>query len=390
MATRKSEPKAKEAAPPVQLAQLERALAGDAELARGYLVRGEERWFRDVAVATLVAAAERRGLEIVRHDGADPDLDLAGLQADLTALPMFASARFVLVRGVSLLLKREDQDGEAPIVAAAATFLRDRSVPGALVLETETLRVDHALGKAVAGAGGTILTLRRLWETPPPWGDSDPTRTELVLWLLARAKHKGVRLAPGDAVYVATATGNDLGALDLALDDLARRQKESVKESVKDAIGWTGTVSPFQVAEDLLRGDPSASVAGIEGLFRSGMRTKEGNREVKPEATLAVLLQSLRAKLRETLALARAAESGERPSGPATRGSPRSLEEASKRFPLRSAQDWARMSDDLAEIERRTRTSRTVDASDLERLALRWRRGGDRIRARPAPPRARR
>jgi hypothetical protein len=32
------------------------------------------------------------------------------------------------------------------------------------------------------------------------------------------------------------------------------------------------------------------------------------------------------------------------------------------------------MSDDLAEIERRTRTSRTVDASDLARLALRWRR----------------
>jgi len=139
------------------------------------------------------------------------------------------------------------------------------------------------------------------------------------------------------------------------------------------------------VAEDLLRGDPAASLSGIEGLLRVGMRTKEGQRELKPEATLAVLLQSLRAKLRETLALARATESGERPGGELMRGGKRAFEELSARSPLRSAEDWARMSGDLAEIERRTRTSRTVDASDLTRLALRWRRASDTIRGRPAP-----
>ena len=145
MAVRKGQTKERELAPPVQVAQLERSLAGEGPLARGYLVRGEERWFRDGALTILVAAAERRGLEIVRYDGADPDFDLAGIHADLTAMPMFASARFVLVRGVSLLLRKEDAGGEAPIVAAASTFLRDRSVPGTLVLEAESRRADHAL-----------------------------------------------------------------------------------------------------------------------------------------------------------------------------------------------------------------------------------------------------
>ncbi|MFN0007760.1 MAG: DNA polymerase III subunit delta [Planctomycetota bacterium] len=379
MAARKSAPKAKEAAPPVQLAQLERALAGDAPLARGYLVRGEERWFRDAAVSSLVAAAERRGLEIVRHDAADPDFDSAGLQGDLTAAPMFAGARLVLVRSVSQLLKKEDQEGGAPIVAAASSFLRGRSVPGTLVLETETLRVDHALATAVKDAGGTILSLRRLWDTPPPWAP-DPAGSELVQWLLARAKTKGVRLDPREAVYVATATGNELSALDQALDDVMRRGKESVKA----VVGSTGAGSPFQLSEDLLRGDPAAAVAGIEQLFRAGMRTKEGAREVKPEATLAVLMQSLRSKLRATLAVARAQEAGFPPPPETGRGSPRAVEELRERSSLRTARAWARMSDDLAELERRTRTSRTVDASDLARLALRWRREQATIRPRKA------
>lgn len=377
MAARKSAPKAKEAAPPVQIAQLDRSLAGDAPLARGYLVRGEERWFREAAVSSLVAAAERRGLEIVRHDAADPDFDSAGLQGDLTAAPMFAGARLVLLRSLSQLLKKEDQEGGAPIVAAASSFLRGRSVPGTLVLETETLRVDHALATAVKDAGGTILSLRRLWDTPPPWAP-DPAGSELVQWLLARAKQKGVRLDPREALYVASATGNELSALDQALDDVARRGKASVQA----VVGWTGAGSPFQVSEDLLRGDPAASMAGIEQLFRSGMRTKEGAREVKPEATLAVLMQSLRAKLRATLAVARAQEAGLPPPPESTKGSKRSVDELLERSSLRTARAWARMGDDLAEIERRTRTSRTVDASDLARLALRWRREPVAIRPR--------
>jgi DNA polymerase III delta subunit len=366
--------KAQEAPPPAQIAVLDRALAGEAPLARGYLVRGEERWFREAALSILSRSAARRGLEVARHDGADPDLDLAALQGDLSASPMFAPARLVLVRNAALLLDKEE-DAEGPFTRAALAFLRGHAVPGALALETESLRVDHALAKAVAAAGGTILTLRRLYDSPPPWErDPDPRRVELVQWILARARHKGLGLDPGEAAYVAAATGNDLSALDAALDALAR----SGERDLRRRVGWTGAVSPFQLAEDLLRGDPGTSLAGIEALFRSGMRERDGSREVKPEALLAVLLGSLRSKLRQTLAAARAAEQGLPPD---PTGNQRRREDIAQRLSLRRAESWREMLDEVAELERRTRTGRTVDASDLALLALRWRLSQVRIAA---------
>jgi hypothetical protein len=150
-------------------------------------------------------------------------------------------------------------------------------------------------------------------------------------------------------------------------------------------VGWTGGASPFQVSEDLLRGAAGASLPGVEALFRSGMRDKDGTREVKPEALIAVLFGSLRSKLRPTLAAARAVAAG---SSPAIAGmSPRAREELEQRFPLRPAEAWRGMLDDLAELERRTRTSRTVDVNDLAVLALRWRLDPGRIRATAAPRR---
>jgi hypothetical protein len=384
MAARKGSGKPKEAAPPQQIAALEHAVAGTADLARGYLVRGEERWFREAAVVCLVDAATRRDLEVVRHDGTDPELDLAAFLGDLTAAPMFAASRLVLVRSLPQLLKQEvDADAER-IVARIVGFLRDRAVPGTLVLEGDTVRADSVVAKAVTAAGGTTLSLRRLWESPPPW-NPDPIQAEIVQWLLARARVRKLRLSPEDAVWVAAATGNDLGALEGALDDLGRGGTGTVRER----ISWTGPVSPFELAESLLRGDAAASLAGIEGLFRTGMRQKDGSREVKPEATINVLFSSLRSKLRDTLLVARAEESGERPGREVLKGPPRGVEETLERAPLRPAGTWARMFDDLGEIERRTRTSRAVDANDLARLALSWKRETVRIQRRPAP-RARR
>jgi DNA polymerase III delta subunit len=365
--------KAAEPAPPVRLAELERALAGKAPLARGYVVRGEERWFREAAIALLADAATARGLEIARHDAADPDFDLGRLVGDLGAPPMFAPARLVLVRGAGALLKSEE--GKSPFASAAAAFLGSASVPGALVVEAESLRVDSVLAKAVLAAGGAVLTMRKLYDSPPPWErDPDPRRTELAQWLLARARERSAKLSPDEAAYVVAATGNDLGALDAALDEIARRGAKGVRATV----AWTGGASPFRLAEDLLRGDAAAGLAGIEALFRSGMQEKDGARETKPEALVAVLLGSLRAKLRPTLAASRASE-----GGPAFefRGAPHARAEIDERHPLRKAAAWRAMLDDLADLERRARTSRPPDANDLAVLAVRWRREPDRMRA---------
>jgi DNA polymerase III delta subunit len=370
MATRKTP----EPPPPAQIAELERSLSGASPLARGYLVRGDERWFREAALSLLVEAAKRRGLEVTRHDGADPDHDLSELLSDLSAASLFAPARFVLVRNAGALLKKEGES-EVPFANAALAFLRGRAVLGAIAIEAESLRIDHALAKAVVASGGAVLTMRKLYDSPPPWErDPDPRKVELVQWLLSRARQKSLRLDLDHAAYVVAATGNDLSALDSALDALARRGGRGVRETV----GWSGGASPFQVAEDLLCGDVASSLAGIESLFRSGMREKDGSREVKPEALVSMLFGSLRSKLRQTLALARAAEAGSRIE---IAGAPRSREEAEKRYSLRSSEAWQLMQADLAELERRTRTSRTVDASDLALLCLRWRRPQARIRA---------
>ena len=366
--------KAAEPAPPARLAELERTLAGNAPLARGYVVRGEERWFREAAIASIAEAASRGGLEIARHDTADPDFDLGRLVGDLGAPPMFAPARLVLVRGAGALLKSEEK--KSPFASAATAFLGSASVPGTLLVEAESLRIDSVLAKAVLATGGAVLSMRKLYDSPPPWErDPDPRRTELAQWLLARARERSLKLSPDEAAYVIAATGNDLGALDAALDELARRGAKGVRASV----AWTGGASPFRLAEDLLRGDAAAGLAGIEALFRSGMQERDGARETKPEALVAVLLGSLRAKLRPTLAAARAAE-----GGPPFdfRGAPHARAEIEERRPLRTAAAWRGMLDDLAGLERRARTARPPEANDLAVLAVRWRREPDRIPAR--------
>lgn len=369
--------RAQDPPPPARLAELERELAASERPARGYLVRGEERWFRDAAVARIVEAGGRAGFEIARHDAADPDFGLSELLADLAAPSLFAPARLVLVRSAGLLLKKE-ADSASPFAAGAAAFLRGGAVQGSLVLEAESVRVDHAVAKAVLECGGSVLSFRRLYESPPPWErDPDPRKVELVQWLLSRARLKSLRLDAAEAAYVVAATGNDLYALDAALDALGARGEQGVRESV----GWSGGASPFQVAEDLLRGDAAAAIAGIEALFRSGMRERDGSRELKPEAVIAVLLGSLRSKLRAAFAASRASESGSPLAAIAGGAAPKIREEIEGRAALRPAENWRRMLDDLAEIERRTRTSRTVDANDLCLLALRWRLDPGRIRA---------
>lgn len=358
--------------PPAELAALEKALAKPGPLPRAFLVRGEERWFRDRALDLLVAAARARELEIVRHDAQDPDFALKTLCADLAALPMFSAARFVVARNAGALVKKEGGD-DSPFVRAALAFLAGGGPEGTLVVEAESVRADSALAKAVAAKGGTTLTLRRLWDTPPPW-NPDPRGTELVAWLVARAAERKIALKPDEALYVAAATGNDLYALDAALDRVARRGGEGVRS----VVGWSSAASPFQVAEDLCRGDAARAVAGVEALFRSGFQEKDGSREADAGALIAVLSGSLRAKLRQTLAgaeeLLRGADPARAAEAAGIPGNPRARSEFEARVRARPASEWRAMTAGLAELERKSRSGAGVDVNDFVAFALRWAR----------------
>ncbi len=364
--------------PPEQLDALERELAAGT-LHPGYLLKGEERWFRDRAVERIVAAARERGLELARHDGNDPDFSLPSLLDDLGAAPMVPAGRVVVViapEAKKLTDKRADGKPSA-FTSAALSFLERKG--GVLVVSSRSLRADHALAKAIRAAGGPVLDLRKLWATPPPWGNPDPTRTELAQWVARRARELGVRLSPREAAYVAGAVGNDLAEIDSRLGSLATG---GTGDLLRD-VPWESAQAPWELADPILDGDLAKALVGLQSLFSAGFEDKEG-RERDPAALANVLAGSLRNPLRQALSIARALEAGatEAQAGAAVGGAPQTRQRAVARAARRPAREWERMLFDLAEVERAARSGARVDAADFFRLALRWRRAPQTARGR--------
>ncbi|MBL8857663.1 MAG: hypothetical protein JNL28_04040 [Planctomycetes bacterium] len=371
--------KPREASPGEQVASLAATLSQGAPQ-RAVVLRGDERWFREDALRHALDAARRAAMEIEKYDASDPDFNARSLTDALLAPPMFAAARCIVVRNAAALFKK-DAGNESSVTRAVLGFLKDADTSGFLVLDAEGLRADHAVVKAAVAAGGLSLGLRRLYDSPPPW-DNDPRKTEVMQWLTARARERKIPLTPDDALYVATATGNDLYQLDAALERLSHK----TGGSVKGMIAWSAAGSPFDVAEFMLRGEVARSVAGIEALFKLGFADKSGEREIDRGALLAITLGALRNKLRASVAAARVIEhGGDVESAVAASGTPayaKAREEFTLRMRARAPRAWRGLQEDLAELERRTRRGGTTDANDLCALALRWRVAAG---ARPAP-----
>src|SRR5262245_4871758 len=233
--------KARESEPWIELETLGAALARGT-LARGYALRGEERYFRERAIALLRAKAEALGHEVCVHDATGEkeggEFQLARLIDDLSGGGLFAPKRLVVVRNPGELLKKlEGEDG--PLVRAALAFVKSPEEAGTLVLSDSSLRADHALVKAILAAGGSAPSFRRLYDTPPPW-KPDPLQAELVVWTAWRARQLGLGLTDEQALYVSAATGNDLAALDDQLELL----RASGKRELRSIVSWTAGSTP--------------------------------------------------------------------------------------------------------------------------------------------------
>ncbi len=358
--------------PPEAVAAL-RAQVEQGRLPRAVLLKGEEHWFRDESVRMVVEAAGKQGLELCRHDTRDPDFRIGALTDELLAPPMFAAARAIIVREATPLLKKDDKD-DAVFVRCAIAHLESEK-DGLLVVEAEGLRADSKLAKAVLGCGGVLIDCRKLYDTPPPW-KPDPRETELAQWTMARARLHALKVSAEECVWIAAACGNDLQAVDAAL----LRAKARGNEGLKSVVGWSSGASPFQVAEDLARGDGKASVAGVESLFSHGFRGSDGAREVDKQALLAVLFGALRGKLRQSCAGATVLERGGTVEAAAQLAgvppNPRARDEFELRLRTRSAAQWRAQLLDLARLERRSRSGVEVDVADLVAFALRHRRDG--------------
>lgn len=372
--------KAREADPMTQLRQLTAAVA-DGPLQRGYVLRGEERYFRDKAEELVRRRAADLGQEVCLHDTEDPDFALTRLTDDLSGGGLFAAQRCVVLRNAGKLLTKETGGKDTGLGRSLSAFVESADDVGALVLSGTSIRADNHVVKAVKKVGGTLLTSRKLWDSPPPW-NPDPRQVELVQWLGTRAREVGVPLAPDQAAYVVAATGNDLFALDAQLDRLRGRPASELQE----LVGWNAEGSPWKVADNLVAGNAAKAVSGIEGLFRGGFKQKDGKRLVDTGGLVPMLLSALTGKVRQNLAgarvLARGAGAAEAAdvAGVAKHQNARQEFEATVR--LASPEQWAARLDELAALERRAKGSGVVDATDFALLAARW---GARSRAQPAP-----
>jgi DNA polymerase III delta subunit len=379
MAARKA--KAREPDPPTQLAELAAGIERGG-LARGYVLRGEERYFRDRALDAIRVRAVADGLEVRIHDGDDPDFSPAALMNDLGGGGLFSARQLVVARSIEKHLPKTAKE-ESALLTKLIAFLGGADV-GALVVSVGALRADHKLVKAVEAVGGVVLSSRKLWDSPPPWGNADPRRVELVTWLVARAREAGLKLSPDQAVYVCAAIGNDLFALE---DQLVKLREAPRGADLTALVAWEAAVSPWTVAEHVVAGDLPRGLDGIEGLFRGGFEERDGRRLVDSAGLAQILISGLLGAVRKGLAIASEVERGRSPDEAARAagiaGAPAMVQRELARAAQHDAATWQERLADLADLERRSKSTGGVEVDDFTLLAVRWR---DRARGKRRAP----
>lgn len=354
--------KAREVEPWSELEALESALKRG-EIARGYALRGEERYFRERALTALRAKAESLGYEVCAHDvekeTVASDFQLARLIDDLSGGGLFAARRLVVVRNPGDLLRKIDGQ-DSPLTRAALAFVQSPQESGTLALSDSGLRADHALVKAIVAAGGAAPAFRKLWESAPAWRP-DPSQAELVQWTQRRAQELGLRLTGEQALYVSAATGNDLSALDDQLETLRASGGRDLKSSVR----WMSGSTPWSVADHLLSGDLARGLTGIEALFQGGFQEKGGKRLLDAAALSIMLVNALQKGARTALAVASGGEE-------TLVGSPTQRAAALERARRRTPAEWRGFCEETASLERALKSGGGLDSNDFARLALRW------------------
>lgn len=361
---------AREADPQTQLRELAARLAGARELPRAILIRGSEPWFRTRALDLVVARARELGHEVCRHDAESPEFAPQSLLGDLCSPGLFAPLRLVVLAAPERVAKKD-----SVLLKAITGFLSKAESPGGLVLLSDSLRADSALAKALQAAGGTSVNCRKLWDSPPPWDAAqDPRRSELVQWLVGRARERGIQLDANGALVLVAASGNDLGALDGQLDRLAGGENRA---RLFDLVASDAAGSPFKVADELARGDAPNAIFGLATLYANGVREDDGTRKLDRPALFAMLAPALKRNLRQALVGARALERKQSPAQASElAGVPR--QEAAQRafhatLAARSSREHRAMLEDVARLERQQRSGGEVDENELVLFALRWR-----------------
>jgi len=352
--------------PPEQIDALAKDLAAAPLLERAIVVRGDEEYFARRVHELVTTRAKALDYEVLVRDGADGSTSVAEVLGDLATVPMFAPRQLFVVRGFDAELKNEGKQ-PPPLVKGLLAFLERAEPERALLLRSDSMRADHRLAKAAT----RVVSVRRLYDSPPPW-KPDPMATELVGWVRRRAKELGLALEPRAALYVAAATGSDLGAIDEQLERLSIAGTDALRE----VVTWQSTSTPWETAETFFGGDAGRATAAVVQLFANGMIDKDGRRVTDPDTLANILVPQLVRTARQGLAIADARANGatEDAALEAAGVTGRGADAWRARFAVRATpQQWQRMFDDVSALERQTRSGSNMSVDHFVVLALRWR-----------------
>ncbi len=169
------------------------------------LVVGPERWLTSRAVSALrdaVLGEGPRGLNDDRFEVGPGGASVAAALATARTLPMMAPSRFVLVR-----LQRGEKTS-AGEQQALLDYLEEPVRSTCLVVLAERLDGRSKLARRAKASGA--------------WVEASPLkRSQIHRFLASEAKRRGHRLEPAAADAMLEELGEDLGALDEALERLS-------------------------------------------------------------------------------------------------------------------------------------------------------------------------
>lgn len=339
--------------------QLERHLRED-ELARNYLVVGNQDLLRELAVESLSASAlggEATPFNYERFDGEEADGSRVVTAANL--LPMLGGSRVVVVkRAQGLLEKSED----------LSRYLEDPSPQTVLILELTKSPDKRRKAWKELEKSTTVVTC----DAPKP--------LELEEWASEQAEARGLRLGRDGVRYLVAEFGSDLRRLVNELEKLSLYSggdKLDV-ETIATVLGRGKAQSIFKFVDAVGAGQAAKALQQLGRLLEEG----------EPPLKILALLDRLFGQLR----IAKEVQEGPRRRGEGLArilGVPpyaaKSLSEAARRFDVGQLR---RAHEALAETDRILKSSAVPARLVLETLTISLCAGGGGVSSRTRAPRA--
>jgi len=234
---------------------------------------GNEPWFMDQVVARYrreFLGEEGEGFlsaQMPRGPGDKEGLTVGAAVDEARTVPMFGGRKLVALRGGSI------EDSEVVVVAALA-----KSSPDFCRFVLMLPKLGKAASKRLSGAGAVLAESKRLFDTPydagrPEWD------TALNKWVTGRARERGLTLSLMNAHALTSIVGNELGALESALEKLAVGavgRRDIREEDIHALVGGSRGYGAFAFGDAIYRRDTAEAYRVVRNSFVEGMEDQRG------------------------------------------------------------------------------------------------------------------